>query len=275
MIFDIVESSFAVVGAILLLVALGLSIHYLRFLYMAKDLSARVVEHHNVGLSVDGESRDETRQYQPVFELIGGAHAGLRTLSSQVHTHNAYPIDTIWPVRFHSRTGKIRTARDLESLPIIVAMFWMMGLVFFLLAQIENGRDGEGFGYLFGAIGLAVMMAGIIAMIKDSRREARAMDVMTRLADIETGYDSDGAAYDVPVLRIISGDYQDTESIDICIGNVSREDIGQVMRARFDPYSGQINAAAGKYKGSRFGSAMLLTGAIFAAIGYALGSGIL
>lgn len=275
MVFDLVESGFVVVGAILLLVALGMSIHFLCFLSNAKNGVARVVEHYNVRLSVDEETGKETRQYQPVFELIGGVQSGLRKMSSQVHKRNAYPIGTVWPAQFHSRTGKIKTSRDREIWPAIIAMFWIIGIAFVCLPNIENGSNDIGFAYFFGGVGLAVMGAGILTMIKDRLRETRAMDVMAKLADVEIAYDSDGAAYDVPVLRILSGDYQGTESADVSIGSFSHEDIGQVMRARFDPYSGQISATEGKYRGSHFGPVMLLTGGIFAAIGYAMGSGLL
>lgn len=283
--FDMVASGFAMVGAVVLLVAAAITLHLLLFQRRARDVRARVVAHENVTLSQDKETGREIRSYQPVFELVDGerldvarqsvsdAASAVQSRSSQVHRRNSYPIGTEWPARYNPATGKIRTSRDLDFWPMAVLVMWILGIAFIVVPNLDDGLGDEGLAYMFGGIGLATMIGGVFSAIRVRQRQARWIDVMAQLTHIEVARDTERARYDVPVLRITSGDYEGTESAEVSIAQFSRDDIGQVMRAHFDPYTGQIFASEGRFKALGITPGIIGTGAIFIAIGVALGMG--
>lgn len=272
--FNMVASGFAMVGAVVLLLAFAITLHLLLFQRRARDVRARVVAHENVTLSQDEETGREIRSYQPVFELVDGNGASaVRSRSSQVHRRNSYPVGTEWPARYNPATGKIRTSRDLDFWPLAVLVMWILGIAFIVVPNLDDGLGDIGLAYMFGGIGLATMIGGVFSAIRVRQRQARWIDVMAQLTHIEVAHDTDRARYDVPVLRITSGNYEGTETAEVSIARFSRDDIGQVMRARFDPFTGQIFASEGRFKAMRITPGIIATGAIFLAIGVALGKG--
>lgn len=284
--FDMVAGGFALVGVFLLLAALGLTLHFLRFKLRARDVQVLVAEHKEAPVASEPDSGQAIRSYQPVFELISSETMGkgsrpdsersgaVRSLSSQIHRRNSYPIGTVWPGRYDPVSGDIRTARDLEVWPMMVTIMWIVGIAFIIVPRMGDGLGDDGAAYFLGGIGLAVIASGMVSAIRARQRRARALDVMALLADIEIAYDTHGDPYDLPVLRIAGGDYDRVESADVGIASFSRDDVGQVFRARFDPYTGQIDAGEGRFKAPQTAPAIIATGAIFLAIGAALKAGV-
>lgn len=265
---------FAAGGAALVLLGLGLAAWLGRFHSRAGRVRARVVGHENQRVTTDRDSGEERQVYQPVFELVEGAEAGKRHRSSEVQMRNAYPIGTVWPAKYDPVSGAIRTDRALGAWPFLCAGFVAIGLAFIIIPTLPL-LDGEtALPFAFVAIGLAVMVAGGFVHLSRQRSGPRLLDITARLVAIEVHRDTERHDYEVPVLRIMDGAYAGVETVEVTMADVGADDIGQDMPASFDPHTGRIAVTAGRFRAGSMVAPLLATGAVFAVIGLAIGSGL-
>ncbi|TIX50389.1 DUF3592 domain-containing protein [Alteraurantiacibacter aquimixticola] len=274
LVFTAVTGVFAVMGVVLILLGAGLAVYLGRFHSRAGEVQARVVAHEDTRLSADRETGEERRGYKPVFELADGPDAGVRHTSSEVHMHNAYPIGTVWPAKYDPASGAIRTERALTIWPFLCTGFVVGGLAFIIVPNLP-ALDGEtALPVALVLIGLGVIAAGIVTHFSRRRSGPRSLEVMAKLVAIEVHKDTERHDYDVPVMRILGGPYEGVETCEVDLRDFDREDIGQTVPAAFDPYNGKLAVTAGRFRPSSMVLPLVATGAIFAAIGLVMASGV-
>ena len=263
---------FPIAGVLIILASIGFAIGHYRFKNNALPIGAKVIAHSHQRSIKDKENNRTKNLYRPVFALIDGVDAGLEYTSSQEYGHDAYPIGTIWPAQYDPRTGKIRTKRSQAIMPYFCAAMLVVGAGFVVIPQLDRFDDKVIMIFSFCAIGMGLIAAALVNRMNEQQRYTRQLAVTAELDRIDVTYGTERKRVDVPVMRILSGQYAGVECTEVAIGDVAAADIGQTMPAAFDPFSGHLQVTEGKQKAASATPSLAVVGFVFCGIGIGLHS---
>jgi len=268
--FDLIGSFFALLGWVFIMLGFGFGAYITLFSNRAVAVRARVIDHVNQAPRNNADTGEMRTSYRTKFEVADGRHAGAQYTSHEIQDRNAFLIDTIWPARFDPGGGAIRTERTLSFWPWMCASMIGVGIAFVLIPKLPSFDREITLGYAFMALGFGIFVFGLISHSISKKRQARALFVEVELIAIDIAYDTERRKFDVPIFKIRSGDYAEVECSVVDMAGVNRSDIGTVMTAAFDAYSGALQIVDERFAAPPSTKPLLITGLTFALIGTAI-----